>query len=167
MLKILNFKNLFKLIVAIFICCTFVSCSDESAKDIKYSEGESMMPATDEPIEMIIQDEPIEMIIQVEPENINLNEIPDILTITVENTSNVEWQGGYHCTIDYFDGDDWKLILTPAFIDDVLIIEPNSKYTIYVPTKPDINNYTAGKYRVKFGFSDGNWLGWYGEFSIS
>ena len=188
----MNSKNYVLIIIIIFICCIITSCYSEPTKDIEHvsennknnnineqseifentKETVTKATATTQEIPTTTIKKPLEIIIRVEPENINLDEIPENLIITIENLSDTEWYGGYHCAIDYFNGDDWELILAPAFIDDVFEIKPNSTCTNYVPTEPYTTNYTTGKYRVRFGFnSDGiyedGWNGWYGIFFIT
>jgi len=111
-----------------------------------------------------------DMLVKVYPQEININEIPDFIKVTVTNLSDIEYRGGWHCGIQYYDGKDWVLANAPAFNDDGVVIEPGGILEInYVPLYPNwspllltdyVHDYIIGEYRVKYDK-------WYGEFTIT
>jgi hypothetical protein len=158
------------LCIIISFSTIFIGCS-ESIKISNYSEIEE----DEEEIEIIISSntvtnkrtdietgfgKQVEIVVEVEPKNININEIPDFIEITIRNLGEIEYMGDYHYSIEYYDGIDWISIVSPAAIDVIVVINPKETLILhYGQLMPDNYRYTVGEYRVKYN-------NWYGEFSI-
>jgi len=147
----------------VFIILFLLLClSGCSAKDILINKASET--------EKSAMNEQPEMVVKVYPQEINLNEIPDFIKVTITNLSDTEYRGSWHCGIQYYDGKDWVLANAPAFTDDEIVIEPGGILEInYVPLYPNwspllptdyVHDYIIGEYKVKYDK-------WYGEFTIT
>ncbi|MDR2044624.1 MAG: hypothetical protein LBQ15_09730 [Clostridium sp.] len=119
--------------------------TDISSPSTSTNEGENFMSIT----------------IEVEPNHIHHTEIPKFVMVTIRNLSKkLEYRGSYHYAIEYYNGTDWVNIVSPAAIEEELVIEPSGVFELnYIQLMPDTYHYTIGKYRVTYDK-------WYGEFAI-
>ena len=91
----------------------------------------------------------------VEPDNLNLNNMPSYLSITIKNTSNMKWTGFHHYySIDYYDGDSWITIYSVSVLGSGEItigageIFDMSGFPLYWL---DGVGLTSGRYRFRAG----------------
>jgi len=99
--------------------------------------------------------------VEIKNNTISITSIPKFCSIKVTNTSNIEYKGGHHYSIEKNDNGKWIVVNNPPTDDEGIVIKPSETITLdYIQLNPEQYSYSVGEYRVNFA------SGFYGYFNI-